>query len=173
MFKKKLNINKHWGKCCADIDMLDNKNSFYWLNKKNYKIVGGYLWMSDMQKTEIDNDINNNFLKLPQIVVQAQRYRELIKELNNSNVTKFFSEAKNEEEALYRYRCFIDWNGLELSEWYKSYLIIKDVLINWCNENNIRYLCHYEKPPKNYVYDGRDLSHIKWKFFYEELKYFS
>lgn len=62
--------------------------------------------MSDMQKTEIDNDINNNFLKLPQIVVQAQRYRELIKELNNPNVTKFFPKQKMKKKH------FIDIDAL-------------------------------------------------------------
>ena len=47
------------------------------------------------------------------------------------------------------------------------------MLIDWCIKNNIKYKHKLEKPPKNYIYDGRDLSKEKWVFHYDELKYFS
>ena len=87
--------------------------------------------------------------------MHEERYKDLVKELNNPAVTKFFAEARDQEEAHFRYRCFIDWNGLEISEWYKSYL---------------KYKYSKETPPKNYVYDGRDLSNVDWAFFYEDME---
>lgn len=171
-FQKSLNINKHWGKCCISLDELNHKNSFYWLDKRNYNILGNYHCLTDKQKSEIDNDNVNNFIVLPQYLLDS-RYKELVRELNNPTVTQFFNEAKNEEEAHFRYRCFIDWNALELSEWYKDYLIVSNILIDWCIKNNIKYKHKLEKPPKNYIYDGRDLSKEKWVFYYDELKYFS
>lgn len=97
----------------------------------------------------------------------------MVKELNHPEVTRFFEEATSEEEAHFRYRCFIDWNGLELSEWYKDYLTVSRLLINWCRRNDIKYKYKKETPPKNYMYDGRDLTQEKWVFFYKDLKYFN
>lgn len=102
--------------------------------------------------------------------MHEERYKDLVKELNNPAVTKFFAEARDQEEAHFRYRCFIDWNGLEISEWYKSYLIVSRILIRWCRENDIKYKYSKETPPKNYVYDGRDLSNVDWAFFYEDME---
>ncbi len=170
-FRKIFNINKHWGKCCISLEELNNKNSLYWLDKRNYNIVGNYYCLTNKQKAEIDCDNSNNFIVLPQYVKDS-RYKELLQELNSPTVDCFFDEAKNEEEAHFRYRCFIDWNNLEISEWYKNYLVVSNLLIDWCIKNNIKYTHKPEKPPKNYIYDGRDLKKEKWVLFYEELKYF-
>lgn len=169
--KKTFNINEHWRKCCIYLDELGNKNSFYWLDTKSYKIIGNYHCMSDKQKAEIDSDSSNRFITLPQYLKDS-RYKELTKELNDSNVSRFFAEAKSEEEAHFRYRCFVDWNGLAFSECYKNYLTVSRILINWCNKNNIKYSHKHENPPKNYVYDGRNLNNEKWLFFYEDVKSF-
>lgn len=165
---KKFDINKNWGKCCICLEEVNSKNSFYWLDKKNYKLIGNYNSMSDEQKTAIDNDKENIYIALPQYVNDS-RYKELVVELNNSKVTVFFNEAKNEDDAQYRYRCFVDWNGLNFSEWYKNYLKVSKILIDWCKENAINYKHKQESPPKNYIYDGRDLSKINWVFLTEEL----
>ncbi|MCD7796726.1 MAG: hypothetical protein LUG95_03690 [Clostridiales bacterium] len=112
---KKFDINKNWGKCCIGLEEVNNKNSFYWLNKKNYKLIGNYHTMTDEQKLAVDCDNKNIYIALPQYVNDS-RYKELVDELNNPKVTVFFNEAKNEDDAHYRYRCFIDWNGLNFSE---------------------------------------------------------
>lgn len=157
--KKKFDINKHWGKCCCYLEQYGSNNSFYWLDKNTYRIIQNCQYMIEKKKSGIDN--NERYILFPQYVSNS-RYKEMVKELNNAAVTSFFNKAKDEEDAHFRYRCFIDWNGLEHSEWYKTYLIVLEILIEWCQKNNISYKYKFEKPPQNYIYDGRDLSKVKW-----------
>lgn len=159
--KRKFDINKHWGKCCCYLEQYDNKNSVYWFDREKYSVIMDYDSLTSEKKEKIDTGCNGRYIRLPQYIGNM-RYKELVKELNNAIVTKFFNESIDEDDACYRYRCFIDWNGLEQSEWYKTHLIVKEILIKWCDDNNIEYKYRVEKPPKNYIYNDTDLSKVCW-----------
>jgi len=157
----RFNINKHWGKFCCTLDEYNDKSCFYWFDKNTYKIIGSYSHLTNEKKKEIDNDNDGRYVVLPQYVSNS-RYKELIKELKSLEVTEFFEQATDEENAHYKYRCFIDWNGLEHSEWYKTHLIVREIIMKWCDNNQIRYVYKSVEPPPNYIYDGRTLSDANW-----------
>lgn len=148
-------INKHFGKICCDSEQYKVSDSFCYFDKKSYQIIGFFKPLTAKQKSAIKD--TKRYIPLPQWISDS-RYKELIKELNSEKVTDFFLKAENEEDAYFRYRCFIDWNGLEQSEWYKCYLVARNILENWCIENNITYTNELNEPPANYFYNRESLS---------------
>lgn len=70
--KRKFNINKEWGKCCIDLDELNEKECFYWLDKKTYKIITCYNHLFEEEKSKIDNDKEGRYVVLPQYISNAR-----------------------------------------------------------------------------------------------------
>ncbi len=166
--ERKFNINKYWRNVVCFPEAYKCKNSYYWYDKSIGGVVGMYCWLTKLQKSKIDQNNGKRFVLLPQYVSEDQ-YKDLVKELNNPIVTAFFDQAKDEEDAHFRYRCFVDWNVLNHSEWYRTHLIVKDILFKWCNDNDIKYSYKEEPAPPNYIYDGRDLSNIHWNIDWDEI----
>lgn len=165
---KRFDINKHWGEFNCSLEEFGKEASRYWFDKSTYRVLGLYKWLSKRQKLRIDKDNGQRYVVLPQYVAES-RYKDLVKELNNPVVTEFFEQADDEENAHFRYRCFVDWNGLNHSEWYRIHLIVRNIVFKWCSDNNIKYLYREETPPPNYIFDGRDLNDIQWNIDWNEI----
>lgn len=169
---KTFNINEYWGWICCSLEEYENLGCYYYFNKETYEVSDLFRFLDEAQQAEI-NDNKDRYIPLPQWISDLQ-YAQLVERLNSPIVTKFFQDAKDEKDLYFRYRCFIDWNGLNLSERYEEFFICKDILIKWCNENGIRYTVVDEtEKPYNYAYDN-DLSNIEWFIDYDELeRYYS
>lgn len=63
-------------------------------------------------------DDNPDIIPFPHFIPES-RYKDLMRALNNPQVTEFFNAAKDEEDAYLRYRVFIDRNGLSFTEQYR------------------------------------------------------
>ncbi len=163
MFKKKrIIVNELIPLCICSYEEYNHVDYFYYWDKRKNKLFGQYHELSERDKERLSTDTFGRFIKLPQHIGNS-RYKSLIEDLNNASVKEYFNESKCEEEAYYRYRCFIDANGIGISEWYKTELIIIEILINWCKLHNIEYTVKPISPPKDYIYDGRNLNNINWE----------
>lgn len=166
--ERTFNINKYWGKVVCGLETYEYKNCRYWYDKSIGGVVGPYKWLTKLQKSKIDKDSGERYVVLPQYISES-RYKDLVKELNNAMVTEFFKQATDENDAHFRYRCFRDWNGLNHSEWYRTHLIVRDILFKWCSDNDIKYSYKQETPPPDYIYDGRALNDIQWSIDWDKI----
>lgn len=57
----------------------------------------------------------------------------------SQQVTEFFNAAKDEEDVYFRYRVFIDRNGLSFTEQYRLNQDKAITLMKWCNDHDIPY----------------------------------
>ena len=173
---KKLSRNRpidinYWCGCVGvPLVWYNNRNWFEVFDKKSNKVLGTYKFLKKTVQHKIDKDKDNErYLFFPQWKHES-RYINLMKTINNPKVTEFFQNAKDEEDAYLRYRCFMDWNVLNESEWYESCIIEAQILIKWCQENNIEYVFEIIEKPKDYIYDDPNLSQYDWEIRYDELE---
>lgn len=155
-----LDLKKLIGKVCCCLETYDSKNWFYWLDKKTYRIIGDYNQLPVSIKNRIDNN-DDRYIRLPQYI-SDERYVDLMNEIDNQKVYDYFNLSEDIEDTYYRYRVFIDVNGVELQEWYKIELSTILLLIQWSEKNNIRYRVSNIKKPYNYFYDNVELKNVDW-----------
>lgn len=160
--KNKLDINKYWKYTLCCLEEYNNKDCFYWFDTASYQMIGQYWSLTDLQKSKIDYDNKNRFVKLFQYINECG-YKTLMKRINNTAVNEYFNKAKDSEDAYYRYRCFVDWNCLSEDENYVNYLFLSKKMIMWCEDNNIKYLFKKLPPPENYLYNNpKKMQNCNW-----------
>ena len=83
--------------------------------------------------------------------------------LNNPQVTEFFNAAKDEEDVYFRYRVFIDRNGLSFTEQYRLNQDKAITLMKWCNDHDIPYIYRSEARGTYLQNDYDDLEGEIWQ----------
>lgn len=107
-------------------------------------------------------DDNPDIIPFPHFIPES-RYKDLMRALNNPQVTEFFNAAKDEEDVYFRYRVFIDRNGLSFTEQYRLNQDKAITLMKWCNDHDIPYKYRSEARGTYLQYDYDDLEGEVWQ----------
>ena len=152
---KRLNINKYYRYCSYSLDAQEANQQHYWFDMKHFKMID-HRGPCDMY------DDNPDIIPFPHFIPES-RYKDLMRALNNPQVTEFFNAAKDEEDVYFRYRVFIDRNGLSFTEQYRLNQDKAITLMKWCNDHDIPYKYRSEARGTYLQYDYDDLEGEIWQ----------
>lgn len=152
---KRLNINKYYRYCSYSLDAQEANQQHYWFDMKHFKMID-HRGPCDMY------DDNPDIIPFPHFIPES-RYKDLMRALNNPQVTEFFNAAKDEEDVYFRYRVFIDQNGLSFTEQYRLNQDKAITLMKWCNDHDIPYKYRSEARGTYLQYDYDDLEGEIWQ----------
>lgn len=152
---KRLNINKYYRYCSYSLDAQEANQQHYWFDMKHFKMID-HRGPCDMY------DDNPDIIPFPHFIPES-RYKDLMRALNNPQVTEFFNAAKDKEDVYFRYRVFIDKNGLSFTEQYRLNQDKAITLMKWCNDHDIPYIYRSEARGTYLQYDYDDLEGEIWQ----------
>lgn len=152
---KRLNINKYYRYCSYSLDAQEANQQHYWFDMKHFKMID-HRGPCDMY------DDNPDIIPFPHFIPES-RYKDLMRALNNPQVTEFFNAAKDKEDVYFRYRVFIDQNGLSFTEQYRLNQDKAITLMKWCNDHDIPYIYRSEARGTYLQYDYDDLEGEIWQ----------
>lgn len=152
---KRLNINKYYCNCSYSLDEQEANQQQYWFDMKHFKMID-HRGPCDMY------DDNPDIIPFPHFIPES-RYKDLMRALNNPQVTEFFNAAKDKEDVYFRYRVFIDRNGLSFTEQYRLNQDKAITLMKWCNDHDIPYKYRSEARGTYLQYDYDDLEGEIWQ----------
>ena len=152
---KRLDINKYYCYCSYSLDEQEANQQDYWFDVKHFKMID-HRGPCDMY------DDNPDIIPFPHFIPES-RYKDLMRALNNPQVTEFFNAAKDEEDVYFRYRVFIDQNGLSFTEQYRLNQDKAITLMKWCNDHDIPYKYRSEARGTYLQYDYDDLEGEIWQ----------
>lgn len=152
---KRLNINKYYCYCSYSLDEQEANQQHYWFDMKHFKMID-HRGPCDMY------DDNPDIIPFPHFIPES-RYKDLMRALNNPQVTEFFNAAKDKEDVYFRYRVFIDQNGLSFTEQYRLNQDKAITLMKWCNDHDIPYKYRSEARGTYLQYDYDDLAGEIWQ----------
>ena len=92
---KRLDINRYYRYCSYSLDEQEANQQDYWFDMKHFKMID-HRGPCDMY------DDNPDIIPFPHFIPES-RYKDLMRALNNPQVTEFFNAAKDEEDAYLRY----------------------------------------------------------------------
>ena len=152
---KRLDINKYYRYCSYSLDAQEANQQHYWFDMKHFKMID-HRGPCDMY------DDNPDIIPFPHFIPES-RYKDLMRALNNPQVTEFFNAAKDKEDVYFRYRVFIDRNGLSFTEQYRLNQDKAITLMKWCNDHDIPYKYRSEARGTYLQYDYDDLEGEIWQ----------
>lgn len=149
---KVVDINDCWLIFDDDITQENWENEAYWFDKVAYAFVQ----YKDISKND------GRFIRCIHFSAD-ELYLYYEKKINKPEVTAFFESRPTLEEKHLAFRAFADWNGLDTS--YDRYLIVTQMLVQWCIQNNVDY--HFRKmpPPNGYICNDDWYKTRNWVIF--------
>ena len=94
---KRLNINKYYCNCSYSLDEQEANQQHYWFDMKHFKMID-HRGPCDMY------DDNPDIIPFPHFIPES-RYKDLMRALNNPQVTEFFNAAKDKERCIFPLSC--------------------------------------------------------------------
>ena len=149
---KVVDVNDCWLIFDDDITQENWQDEAYWFDRVAYAFVK----YKDIPK--------NDGRFIPCIHFSADGlYRYYEEKIGKPEVTAFFENQPTLEEKYLAFRAFADWNKLDTS--YDRYLIVTQMLVKWCIQNEIAY--HFRKmpPPSDYIYNDDWYKTRNWAIY--------